>query len=390
MIVPLAFALDFLRYRRKQMRIRPGVILSVFIGCFLGLWQFLIFRAVSLGGRVDIREPLWWMVFIISLFVLYHWLCCILTQVFLLNPKWSELLESPRGWWLRTLRMWVALVLFTPYLYTATNIHRFKTANNTDPMKAHNIPFEAVTFPALDGTPLSGWYMPAKGASATVLICHGISANKGNFLQFAPFLHKAGFNVFIFDQRGHGDSPGHTVTFGYNEALDVRGAVEYLKQRPDTKNILGYGFSMGGSSLLHAMPELKDVRGVVVDSTFADMTTLGREQVAFLPAPIGSVLMQAVAFWTRIEVGIPLAEIAPRRHIGVISPRPLLIIHGAADGLIPPSQAEANFAAAGEPKELWLVPGANHIGPMAARPEEYQRRVVQFFKRCVAFPGVPR
>jgi fermentation-respiration switch protein FrsA (DUF1100 family) len=122
----------------------------------------------------------------------------------------------------------------------------------------------------------------------------------------------------------------------------------------------------------------------VIDATFADLTLLGYDQLAFLPQPVANIMMQASAFWTRMELGVPLADISPRRHIGVIRPRPLLIIHGMADGVIPTSQAKMNYAAAGQPKTLWLVPRAGHVQSMLAQPQEYERRVIQFFRRCLA------
>lgn len=386
-VVPLVWALDFILFRLKQMRLRWGVIVSIAIGIFIGLYCFLMLRADRIGGRVDVREPLWWMLFLTSVLVLYHWLYVILTQFFKLVPAMRERLTTPNGWWLRSLRGGIAIILFTPYLYTACNIHRFKIANAPNPQQSYSMSYEPVRFSATDGVLLDGWFIPAQGSKDTVLICHGISANKGNFLGFVPFLHRAGFNVFIFDFRGHGDSPGHTISFGYYEARDVRGAVKYLSNRSDTKNIIGYGFSMGGSSLLHAMPDLPTLRGVVVDSTFADMTLLSQEQMTFLPGTMRDILMSTLDFWTRRELGTPIAFIAPRRHIGVISPRPLLIIHGTADDLIPPSQATLNFAAAGQPRELWLVRGAGHIEPMYVQGKEYQSRVIKFLKQCVKAPA---
>jgi len=383
LVVPLLWALDFVLFRRKQVRLRWTFIVGIVLGAFIGLWYVLWLRAGSMGGRVDVREPLWWLLFLTGVLVLYHWLCVVLTQPLNLIAVTRRHLSTPGGWWLRLLRAALALVLFAPYLYTACNIHRFKIANATTPQQSYGLAYETVMFPATDGVPLSGWFIPAQHSTTTVLICHGISANKGNFLGFVPFLHRAGFNVFIFDLRGHGDSPGHTVSFGYYEAHDVRGAVKYLSRRPDTKNILAYGFSMGASSLLHAMPHLPTVRAVVVDSTFADMTLLGEQQMAFLPISIRNLMMSAIKCWTRVELGVPLAYISPRRHIGVISPRPLLIIHGAADTLIPPSQAQLNFQAAGQPRALWLVPGANHIQPMLVQEEAYQQRGLAFFRKAL-------
>src|SRR3712207_6992696 len=38
--------------------------------------------------------------------------------------------------------------------------------------------------------------------SRTVVVVHGVGANKADFLGVAPFLHRAGWNVFFFDLRG--------------------------------------------------------------------------------------------------------------------------------------------------------------------------------------------
>ena len=246
------------------------------------------------------------------------------------------------------------------------------------------MPYETVAFQAADdGVALSGWFIPAPHSNATVLICHGISANKSGLLNLVPFLHNAGFNVFLFDLRGHGDSAGHTTSYGYYEARDVRGALRYLDSRPDCKRIGALAFSMGGSSLLHAIGDAPELRGAVVDSTFADLSTLADLQMDFLPKLLRRPLIAAVSAATWLEIGVPLSAVSPRQHIAAVSPRPLLLIHGLADTLIPPSQARANFAAAREPKQLWLVPGAGHCGADATDQVEYERRVTAFFRGCL-------
>jgi dipeptidyl aminopeptidase/acylaminoacyl peptidase len=59
----------------------------------------------------------------------------------------------------------------------------------------------------------------------------------------------------------------------------------------------------------------------------------------------------------------------------------VLIIHGMEDRQVPAGHARQLYAAAGEPKELWIVPGAGHTGSLAQAPEEYAARVVAFFDR---------
>ncbi len=62
------------------------------------------------------------------------------------------------------------------------------------------------------------------------------------------------------------------------------------------------------------------------------------------------------------------------------------MIHGTEDSIIPVGHSRAIFAAAGEPKELWIVPGVQHGGAYFADRPYYVARVVQFFVRYLG-PG---
>jgi len=61
-----------------------------------------------------------------------------------------------------------------------------------------------------------------------------------------------------------------------------------------------------------------------------------------------------------------------------IAPRPLLVIHGTDDRRILESQARRLFAAADQPKTLWLVPGATHNTIRTPVLDELAPRVVAF------------
>ena len=65
--------------------------------------------------------------------------------------------------------------------------------------------------------------------------------------------------------------------------------------------------------------------------------------------------------------------------VGRISPRPILLIAGTADHIVPPWMTERLYQSAREPKDLWLVPGAAHGQYAAVAPVEYERRLIQFF-----------
>jgi fermentation-respiration switch protein FrsA (DUF1100 family) len=66
--------------------------------------------------------------------------------------------------------------------------------------------------------------------------------------------------------------------------------------------------------------------------------------------------------------------------VGRLAPRPLFIIHGDADSLVPVHHAQMLYEAAGEPKELWRLPGVDHVGAYFADRSQYIDRVTEFFR----------
>ena len=85
--------------------------------------------------------------------------------------------------------------------------------------------------------------------------------------------------------------------------------------------------------------------------------------------------------WT----GECVAAFKPESLIARISPRPVLIIHGELDNAAcTVDDARRLYRAAGDPRELWIVPGAGHCGAHAAAPQAYEERVLGFFDRALA------
>ena len=99
-----------------------------------------------------------------------------------------------------------------------------------------------------------------------------------------------------------------------------------------------------------------------------------------LPAFPFSPVTVRIAEW---RTGQRVADVRPVAVVGRISPRPLLLIHGLEDVALPPVNSERLYAAAGEPKELWLVPGTGHSGARGVDRAEYERRVIAFFRRSL-------
>jgi fermentation-respiration switch protein FrsA (DUF1100 family) len=121
------------------------------------------------------------------------------------------------------------------------------------------------------------------------------------------------------------------------------------------------------------------VRGVVLEAGFTAYRRI-----------TGIMMRRSIVLWPFSFLFPPLFVRdgnAPIRHVAEISPRPLFLIHGDADKVIPSWMSEKMFERAGEPKSLWIVPGAGHLGCRASAGKEYEDRVSDFFTGVFAPAG---
>ena len=73
----------------------------------------------------------------------------------------------------------------------------------------------------------------------------------------------------------------------------------------------------------------------------------------------------------------------PIDYVARIAPRPLFIMHGTADTVVPAAMAHRLYEAAGEPKAIWLIEGAEHYQAMEDMADQVCPRLLAFFTRCV-------
>jgi len=249
------------------------------------------------------------------------------------------------------------------------------------PPSRFGVTFEDAQFDASDGVKIKGWFIKGngKGRVPTVIICHGLGANRSDFTELAAGLSRNGYNTLLFDFRGHGESERKASSFGYLEQRDLLGAIRYVKERKDVdaEEIAVYGFSMGGAVAILTAAETSDIKGVIADSSFTTLREQGERLFSgsFLPS---SIFLRPITWMYELYFRLDAGKVAPIDRIHDISPRGVMIIGGGEDEQMPSSDAMRLFAAAGEPKELWLIPGAVHGGTVYMVGDEYRKRVLRF------------
>lgn len=236
------------------------------------------------------------------------------------------------------------------------------------------IDYNDVWLQTSDGVRLHAWHLRAEEpAHGTVLFFHGNAQNNSAHLAAVYWLPAEGFHVFMLDPRGFGHSEGRPTLDGVH--ID---AAEALRHIADTacNEIIVFGQSLGGAMAVYTVAgtELGHcLRGVVTEGVYAGYRRIAREKLGEL--------------WLTWPLQYPLSWLfsdrySPEPRIGDISPLPLLLMHGDADAIIPPHHGERLYEAAQDPRELWLVPGADHIQALAdpahrARLVEWMRMVLE-------------
>ncbi len=245
------------------------------------------------------------------------------------------------------------------------------------------VPFEHLAFPTSDGLMLRGWWLPRPAAQSVIITCHGHTGSKPDMLGIGSGLWRAGYAVLLFDFRGRGQSDPWPNTLISREVDDLLAAVAWVRARQPEARIGVTGFSMGAAVALLAAAQSPHIAAVVADSPFASadavVAHLIRQRMPVLHTPLFALTRKLID----LRHGYNLGQVRPVDAAACLTPRPLLLIHGTEDSMIPIAHTHAIFAAAQPPKELWLYPDVEHCGAYFADRSGYVQRVSNFFGACL-------
>jgi len=240
--------------------------------------------------------------------------------------------------------------------------------------------YEDVEFTTRDGLLLKGWYVPSRNRAAVI----AFPGRSGPQKQ-ARMLARHGYGVLLFDRRGEGASEGDPNVFGWGGERDLLAAAAYLRSRPDVdrSRVGAIGLSVGGEMLIHAAAHSDAFAAIVTEGasgqSLRDDLANPRLVERLLDLPVQLSLTAAVAVLTN--------ELPPpnlRSEVPKIAPASVFFIYGEhGQGGTEKRPNKAFYAAAHEPKQIWEVPGGEHIAGITTRPKEYDRRVVSFLDHAL-------
>jgi dipeptidyl aminopeptidase/acylaminoacyl peptidase len=232
-----------------------------------------------------------------------------------------------------------------------------------------------VAFRSSDGLTLKGWYVPSRNRAAVILV-HGYGGNRSELLPEARLLAKHRFGVLLFDSRAHGESEGEILTYGDRERRDLRAAVDFLARQADIdpERVGALGFSAGASAVVLAAAEDQRLRAIALEAPATSLRDFCADEFGRL-AWLKTWPTELALRLGGVDIDVLEMKAAARR----VAPRPLLVVHGEADRTVPVARGRQLHAAAGQPKRLWVVPGAAHGGYAEVDPAGYERALLQLF-----------
>lgn len=247
--------------------------------------------------------------------------------------------------------------------------------------------FRDVQLVSDDGLQLKGYLLLSERAEGrTAIIAHGYSGKGKDMGAIAKlYYEQLGYNVLLPDARGHGQSSGNYIGFGWPERRDMVKWIDFVRKEmgPEARVVL-HGVSMGGATVLMTSGEKlpAQVKAIVEDCGYSSVKAQLSYQLKRMYRLPGFPFVQSASLVTRIKAGYFFGEASALRQVRKAEV-PILFIHGDADKFVPFYMLEELYEACNAPKEKLIVHGAGHGLAYDTDKAGYVARVSDFVRRYV-------
>lgn len=235
-----------------------------------------------------------------------------------------------------------------------------------------------VWFKSGDGNDLHGWFFRAAGkqpAKGTIVQFHGNSQNISSHYASLVWLTKHGYNLFTFDYRGFGDSPGKPNAEGlYKDGMAALDKAWQLHKKNKAAKFIVYGQSLGGNVALRSFADFshrKETDLLVMDSTFVSFEDMVQEKMANIWITWPFSWLGPLFVSDKYASEPVIAEIKT----------PILIIHDKHDSVVEYQNGEKLYELATAKKDFWTFEKGRHTGVFYLDTPENRKRFLEYLAR---------
>jgi pimeloyl-ACP methyl ester carboxylesterase len=227
------------------------------------------------------------------------------------------------------------------------------------------------------GDTIRGWWLAGSNESPSVIVVHGVNANRLAMLGRAKLYRRRGYSVFIFDLPAHGESSGEHISFGTRESSAVSEALRWVRANKPGKRVGVDGVSLGGASVLLRQEHI-GFDAIVLEAVFPDIHRAILNRLTDRFGALGYALEPLLTIQLITRLHEWPSDLEPINQIAKVK-APILLIGGEKDRLTTINETRELFDKAMEPKSLWIVPGSGHADFLQSHAPEFERIVVNFF-----------
>lgn len=275
-----------------------------------------------------------------------------------------------------------------------------------------------------DGLTLSAHYLAApRPTPVTAILVHGYTGKGKDMAAIARYYYEThGFNVLLPDCRGHGESEGNYIGFGWHDRLDILRWIDYIidytssnasgktsgatnkssdeinnnvinnnnvidkRINKDEIKIILHGVSMGGATVLMTSGENlpPNVKLIVSDCAYTSVKDILSYQMRRMYKLPPFPLIQITSLICKLRAGYSFEEASALSQVQK-SKVPILFIHGSEDKFVPTEMAYKLYEAANCKKHLFIVENASHGNAYWTDMEGYKKQVESFLEKFVLY-----
>jgi len=244
---------------------------------------------------------------------------------------------------------------------------------------------QIVSIPGRDHS-VAGWWVDEGSDSPTVLLIHGMRADRSSMVSRAQLLIGHGFSVLLIDLQAHGETLGDAITVGIRESADVVAARDWIHAQAPGRRIGVIGCSLGGAAVLLA-PQPSRFDAVVLEAVYPRIARAVENRIRMRLGPVAPLLTPLLLAQLPLRLHLKINDLEPIRFIGKLG-APVLIAAGSKDEHTTLAETRELYDAASPLKALWIVEGARHQDLLEYDAAGYEAHVVQFLTSVLSATAV--